>query len=662
LTVSSGKTKEHIHMPHDRPMFLIHNIYKSTLLITTFIFCVLIAPISIAAETSEDGEHRSHHPDIYGEQNEQLSMVPSAEKVNPATAPAGMMGAGGVKGAGGMMAGGMDKMMEKMGAPKPKDLYPSLMALPDLPQEQRDELKDAARKRMSQGSSIMAEGFKGLSSAVERNDFATMQESVGKIKEGLSQYDSGLATERALAEGKAPKSVALQWFKSQMNLLPVSMQSQSTTLFGMSPFHSSLMLVLVLFAIAMIWMYLFKLRRASALLTELATSQPTASDSVSAEPAPAVAEETLSTPVIPVDTEIQAMTALASSVATGKWSGELEVVNQFQETPNVQTFRLAIPGGGPLPFTYQPGQFLTFSLQPEDKIVKRSYTIASPPSQRDYIEVTIKREEQGLISRYLHDQVKVGDKLALQAPGGKFHFNGTEADNVVLISGGVGITPMMSATRYLTDHCWPGNIYFLFCARTSDDFIYRQELEYLQQRHENLHVLASMTRAKGTTWMGSQGQFTPEVINDFVPNIMQHRAHICGPPAMMDAVRDMLLGLGLQKNQIKTEAFGTVKRIPTAQPVIASVPADESVPKVAFSLSQKTADLPPGKTVLEAADDNGIEIDNSCRSGTCGSCMVKLLSGQVSMEVEDALEPEDKANGYILACQAVATKDVVVEA
>lgn len=657
-------------MPHHRPMFLFHNFYKSTLLLTTFIFCVLIGTLSTAAETSEDEEHRSHHPDIYGEQNEQLSMVPFAEKVNPATAPAptGMMGAAGDKGAGGMMGagGGMDKMMEKMGAPKPKDLYPSLMALPDLPQEKRDELKETARKRMSQASSIMSQGFKGLSDAVERDDFATMQESVEKIKEGLSQYDSGLATERALAEGKAPKNVALQWFKSQMNLLPVSMQSQSTIFFGMSPFHTSLMLILVLFAVAMIWMYLFKLRRASALLTELAISQPTTPDSVRDEPVPVTldAEESPSSPEIPVDTETQAqaMTALASSVATGKWSGELEVVNQFQETPNVQTFRLAIPGGGPLPFTYQPGQFLTFSLQPEDKIVKRSYTIASPPSQRDYIEVTIKREEQGLISRYLHDQVKVGDKLALQAPGGKFHFNGTEADNVVLISGGVGITPMMSATRYLTDHCWPGNIYFLFCARTSDDFIFRQELEYLQQRHENLHVLASMTRAKGTTWMGPQGQFTPEVINDFVPNIMQHRAHICGPPAMMDAVRDMLLGLGLQRNQIKTEAFGTVKRIPTAQPVNAPVPADQSVPKVAFSLSQKTADLPLGKTVLEAADDNGIEIDNSCRSGTCGSCMVKLLSGQVSMEVEDALEPEDKANGYILACQAVATKDVVVEA
>lgn len=618
-------------------------------------YCSLVAPIK--AETNDDQEHRSHHPDIYGEQNEQTSMVPSEEKVNPAAAPTSP----GIMGAGGMMAGGMDKMMEKMGAPKPKDLYPSLMALPDLPQELRDELKDAARKRMSQGSSIMAEGFKGLSAAVEHDDFATMQESIEQIKEGLSQYDSGLATERALVEGKAPKNVALQWFKSQMNLLPVSMQSQPTTLFGMSLFHTSLMFILVLFAIAMIWMYLFKLRRASALLAELATSQPTASDSANAEPAPApaAAEETHSTPVIPADSETQAP---ASPVATGKWSGELEVVNQSQETPNVRTFRLTIPGGGPLPFAYQPGQFLTFSLQPEDKIVKRSYTIASSPSQRDYIEVTIKREEQGLISRYLHDQVKVGDKLTLQAPGGKFHFNGSEADNIVLLSGGVGITPMMSATRYLTDHCWSGNIYFLFCARTSDDFIFRQELEYLQQRHENLHVLASMTRAKGTSWMGPQGQFTPEVIKDFVPDISQHRAHICGPPAMMDAVKDMLLGLGVPTNQIKTEAFGTVKRAPTAQPVAIPVPADQSVPKVAFSLSQKTGDLPPGKTVLEAADDNGVEIDNSCRSGTCGSCMVKLLSGQVSMEVEDGLEPEDKTNGYILACQAVATEDVVVEA
>lgn len=651
-------------MPQHRYLILFLNIYKSILLITTFIFCVLVGSLSTAAETSEDEEHRSHHPDIYGEQSEQLSTVPFTDKVNSVTAPAPVPAPAGMMGAGGMMAGGMDKMMEKMGAPKPKDLYPSLMALPDLPQEKRDELKETARKRMSQASSIMSEGFKGLSDAVERDDFATMQESVEQIKEGLNQYDSGLATERALAEGKAPKSVALQWFKSQMNLLPVSMQSQSTTFFGMSPFHTSLMLVLILFAIAMIWMYLFKLRRASDLLAELAISQPITSGSDCAEPVPATAEveEILDTREIPIDSETQATPAFISPVTTGKWSGELEVVNQFQETSNVRTFRLAVPGGGPLPFTYQPGQFLTFSLQPEDKIVKRSYTIASSPSQRDYIEVTIKREEQGLISRYMHDQVQVGDKLTLQAPGGKFYFNGSEANNVVLISGGVGITPMMSAARYLTDHCWAGNIYFLFCARTSDDFIFRQELEYLQQRHENLHVLASMTRAKGTSWMGTQGQFTPEVINDFVPEITQHRAHICGPPAMMDAVKDMLLGLGVPTNQIKIEAFGTVKRIPTAQPVIAPVPADQSVPKVTFSLSQKTADLPPNMTVLDVAEDNDIDIDNSCRSGTCGSCMVKLLSGQVSMEVEDALEPEDKANGNILACQAVATEDVVVEA
>ena len=650
-------------MPNNIIQYFYRYLRITTLLLIIIGYCSIVTPI--AAQTDDD-EHRSHHPDIYGIQSEQTSVESSVDQsTSVVVEPTGSIDKGanasGMMKGGMMGAGGMDKMMEKMGAPKPKDLYPSLMALPDLPQEKRNELKSMARERMSQASSIMAEGFKGLSDAVDRNDFSTMQESVEQIKEGLNQYDSGLATERALAEGKAPKNIALQWFKSQMNLLPVSLQTRSTTLFGMTPFHTMLMLVLILFMTIMIWMYFFKLRRAATLLAELASSQvETSCNSSSASISQldegnvnkATSENTVSPPAPQLHT--------ASLVE--KWSGELQVINQFMETPTVKTLRFAIPDGGPLPFTYQPGQYLTFSLQPEDKVIKRSYTIASSPTQRDYIEVTIKREEQGLISRYLHDQVNIGDHLLLQAPNGKFHFNGSEAENVVLISGGVGITPMMSVTRYLTDHCWKGNIYFLFCARTSNDFIFHQELEYLQQRHANLHVLASMTRAEGTSWMGPQGQFTPEIIKDFVPDIIQHRAHICGPPAMMDAIKDMLMELGVPKAQIKTEAFGTAKRIPSVKSTVEPLPVGQPVPKVKFSISQKTADLHPNKTVLEAADECGVDIDNSCRSGTCGSCRVKLLSGQVSMDVEDGLEPDDKANGYILACQAVSKEDVIVEA
>jgi ferredoxin-NADP reductase len=634
-----------------------------TLLLIVIGYCVMVAPI--AAQTKDDEEHRSHHPDIYGTQAEQTSLESSVDQAASVVVdPVGSMGEG--PSVGGMMngmmgAGGMDKMMEKMGAPKPKDLYPSLMALPDLPQEKRDDLKNMAHERMSQATSIMKEGFKELSNAVDRNDFATMQDSVEQIKEGLNQYDSGLATERALAEGKAPKTVALQWFKSQMNLLPVSMQTQSTTFFGMTPFHTMLMFVLILFMAIIIWMYFFKLRRASTLLAELASSQIEASCHSSPESISKLDEVNVSQ-AIPENAISSSVPQTSTASVVDKWSGELQVINQFMETPTVKTLRLAIPNGGPLPFTYQPGQFLTFILQPEGKVVKRSYTIASSPTQRDYIEVTVKREEQGLISRFLHDHIKIGDHLSLQGPAGKFSFNGSEAKNIVLISGGVGITPMMSVTRYLTDHCWQGNIYFLFCARTSNDFIFRQELEYLQQRHANLHVLASMTRAEGTSWMGPQGQFTPDVIKEFVPNIDQHRAHICGPPAMMDAIKDMLLGLGVPQSQIKTEAFGTIKRIPSEHNTVVPQAVGQSVPKVKFSISEKTADLQPNKTILEAAEECGIDIDNSCRSGTCGSCRVKLLSGQVSMDVEDGLELDDKANGYILACQAVAKEDVIVEA
>ena len=84
--------------------------------------------------------------------------------------------------------------------------------------------------------------------------------------------------------------------------------------------------------------------------------------------------------------------------------------------------------------------------------MKRSYTIASSPTQAHYCAVTVKREENGVVSRFLHDEVKEGDLLELSAPGGKFVFTGEEADSIVLIAGGVGITPMMSAIRYLTDN------------------------------------------------------------------------------------------------------------------------------------------------------------------------------------------------------------------
>jgi DMSO/TMAO reductase YedYZ heme-binding membrane subunit len=146
------------------------------------------------------------------------------------------------------------------------------------------------------------------------------------------------------------------------------------------------------------------------------------------------------------------------------WKGRLKVARIFRETPECQTFRLTAVDGGPIPFDYKPGQYLNLTLTVDGKKVNRSYTIASTPSRTGNVECTIKREPLGVSSRHLHDMVHEGDVLDVSAPGGKFTFDGTEADSIVLIAGGVGITPVMSVLRYLTDRAWPGDIWFIYSA------------------------------------------------------------------------------------------------------------------------------------------------------------------------------------------------------
>ena len=619
----------------------------------------LLVTLSVHAQES-DAEHRSHHPDVYGEQSQSEPGNTKGGKPGKQTTSGNGMGAGMGAGMGKMM----DGMMEKMGAPKPKDLYPSLMRLPELPEEKREEVLTKAVGRMQAGTAIMIQGFDALSQADARQDFTRMQSAVLEIEQGLSQYNSGLAAKRALTEGQAPRRVALQWFKREMNLLPTVNSHEPPRFLGMAPLHTGIMLVLIAFAVTMIWMYVFKMRRASALMEELRQQSPAELDA-----SPKLPEENqrqslaVNNAVVPSgDTPVTAVPNKA-----GRYTGPLRVTGIFTETHDVKTFRLAQPDGEQLPFNYEPGQFVTFSLSipGQEKVVKRSYTIASSPSQRDYMEVTIKREEHGLVSRYMHDSVKVNDLLEIKAPNGKFYFNGEGANSVVLISGGVGITPMMSAVRYLTANCWEGDIYFIYSARTTLDFIFEQELLYLQRRHSNLHVLVCMTRAEGTNWMGPEGRLTTELINGFVPELPSKVAHICGPPAMMDAISDMLLKLGMLKKNIKTEAFGGApakKETALSSALSIESSAEATSHEVKFVASGKQGKSGPEETILEVAEALNVDIESSCRAGSCGSCKVKLLSGSVEMDVDDGLEDEDKAGGYILACQAIPSTTVEVEA
>lgn len=581
---------------------------------------------SALAQTPE--EHQQHHPGV------------SAD--TPAAPQGGGM-AGVLPEAQNQALGGM------MGAP-PKALYPSLMDLPELPAERRQEFEGRAGELMLAGSALMTAAFERLTAATQRGDALGMQRAAVEAREGLARFESGLAVRRAVREGRAPRDVALAWFRRELGLVPLADAPAPHGLFGLSWFHYVTMFILGAFAVATLAMYVRRMRRAEALVVRLTAGAVRAD----AEPPVRLASTTQT-----VDGPPEGVRDLAPS-RPNSWTGLLRVARIFQETPNVKSFRLADPAGGLLPYLYLPGQFLTVTVTLDGRRVKRSYTMASTPTQRAFCEITVKREEQGEISRFLHDRLREGDTLEITAPSGRFTFTGNEAHSVVLIAGGVGVTPLMSAVRYLTARSWPGEIFFFYAVRGEADVIYREELEYLQRRHSNLRLVIVSEQVESPGWPYAKGRITRELIEAHVPEPTSRRVHVCGPPPMMNAVRASLLDMGLPAEQIRTEIF--VGKDPPGPAHQLGPQAETQVAVVTFAKSRRTAMLPPTRTILEASEDVGVNIEYSCRVGTCGVCRTKLLSGSITMEVEDGLEPGDTVANVILACQARATADVTVDA
>ncbi|ABQ39775.1 2Fe-2S iron-sulfur cluster-binding protein [Bradyrhizobium sp. BTAi1] len=595
----------------------------------------------------------------------------------------------------GEMGGSMGEMggMGEMGRRPAKEFYPSLMNLPTLSAEQRRMIEAQAQAQITNGTTEIANAESALRQARSAGDSAAVEQAAGRLRDGLSNVKSGATTLRALAEGKSPPQIAQAWFKSQLSI-PSATASDSLSALGLSWFHVITMAVVATFATAMLAIYFLRMRRASALVERLtrvpavaaSSGRPpiplTAASKIPPGSTPATGPGSTSAPPAAAEARPEPLSFPAARTTTanaGPWKGKLRVAAIFPETKDVKTFRLKNPDGGPVPFSFLPGQFLTYSAEIDGKLVRRSYTIASSAAQSAYVETTIKREEPGIFSDYMHDKVVEGDLLEVAAPSGTFTFTGKEADSVVFIGGGVGITPLMAAIRYLFDTTWKGETFLVYGAQSTAHFIFRDELEYLQRRMHNLHVAATMARAAGTSWMGAEGHITREFLLQSVPEITSRRVHLCGPPGMMQAMKKLLAELGVPPDQVKTEAFGPARgAVPppgvtqivqggaagsgagALQPTAPAIgPATATI---RFAKSDKLVPLPPDKTVLEVAESIGVPIDYSCRIGICGTCKTKLLEGKVTMEVEEALTPEDKAQNIVLACQAKSVGNLVVEA
>jgi ferredoxin-NADP reductase/DMSO/TMAO reductase YedYZ heme-binding membrane subunit len=352
------------------------------------------------------------------------------------------------------------------------------------------------------------------------------------------------------------------------------------------------------------------------------------------------------------------------------WSGQLRVARIFQETPDVRTLRLVAVDSPHLPFDYLPGQYLNLSIQVDGNRVNRSYTIASSPTRQAYCEITVKREPMGVSSRHLHDTLVEGSLIDVKAPAGRFTFTGSEADAIVLIAGGVGITPLMSKIRHLTDSGWAGRIDLIFGVKEQGDIIFRDELEYLQRRFPNLRVTVTLSRDEDAEWRGERGRISADLLDRVVDRISERRVHVCGPVEMMDSTVAILKGLGVPESQIHLESFVRPARVEAngsasfdgLEPELQEFDEVIGEASVTFARSGKSKPMDSGQTILEASEELQINIPYDCRAGVCGQCKVKRLSGRVVMEVEDALDFSDRRSQIILSCQARCLGPVVIDA
>jgi ferredoxin-NADP reductase len=302
----------------------------------------------------------------------------------------------------------------------------------------------------------------------------------------------------------------------------------------------------------------------------------------------------------------------------------------------------------------KPGQFLTFHWTIDDQRVTRSYTISSSPVHENYVEITPKRLENGCVSVFLNERANPGLAVEASGPYGRFYFDETRHKSLVLIAAGSGITPMMSMLRYIDDLELTAPVTLLYCVRTAADVIFENELVRLSRSLPNFKYEVCLSKPD-LAWKGRSGRLTEEFVTQNVTDLDAHTFFLCGPKGFMDNARQILSTLGVNENRILQESFGESKPTTGSRSLEA-----RSVETVVFIHSQKVCQASPGNTLLDLAEKNGVQIPYGCRQGLCGTCVTRVLSGTVQMDVEAGLTAEQKTAGYVLPCVSQAKGTVVL--
>ena len=363
-------------------------------------------------------------------------------------------------------------------------------------------------------------------------------------------------------------------------------------------------------------------------------------------------------------------------ILTYAWQGlrEFRVVGrEFEDSAQaVCSFYLEPMDALPLPH-FLAGQFITVCLHIQDlkkqtKIVTRCYSLSNKPGLKNY-RISIKRvlapakcptALPGQVSNYFHDCIHEGDVINVRAPSGQFHIDSESNGSVVMIAGGIGITPLLSMLLWCVEHQPTRVIHFYYGVKNSREQAFKSLLESLVTQHANFHLTVVYSGPLEGDKLGTDHQHRGYIDIELLRRTLPHSAeqfYVCGPSAMMESIVSGLTEWGVSRKNIHYEAFGpaTIRSQPTKEDAGSNLVFEVKFQKSGRTLMWDGRD----QNLLDFAEGNGIAIEAGCRAGSCGSCETKVVSGSVKYYQK----PEyDIAPGYCLLCVGRPDSTLVIQA
>jgi ferredoxin-NADP reductase len=315
----------------------------------------------------------------------------------------------------------------------------------------------------------------------------------------------------------------------------------------------------------------------------------------------------------------------------------VRITGVVQESADTRTYVLDAPAVSSPPFAYRAGQFVTFRVCG----TLRSYSMSSSPDTEGELMVTVKRVPGGQVSNWMHDHLAPGDLVEVTPPAGVFCLRETTAP-LIAFGGGSGITPIMSLVKSALATTGR-RVRVLAANRDAESVIFGPALAGLAGKYPGRLEVRHHLDAR-------DGFVTGDLVQDFAGGDRDADFYICGPGPFMDLIEGALLAAGADPGQIFIERFETLA---AGQP---SGPAEDGDPdggSVTIVLAGKRHTLPrrDGETVLECARRAGLSTPFSCEAGNCATCIAQITEGKATMRVNDALDDDEVADGWVLTCQ-----------